>query len=113
MSKFGHDFFGPIPIEELMKKETVTIYPDDYPSNEGLCSDGIYGWVRHPMQAGFVLMFGFGSNYTVDRLLYFGTTLFWQVVSIYYEEKRLEKKFKGYAAYKNKVKYMLIPYVIW
>jgi protein-S-isoprenylcysteine O-methyltransferase Ste14 len=77
-------------------------------------STGVYSFVRHPMYLAGVLMFLgapllLGSMYGV--LIGFVLCLL-LVVRIPGEEKMLTNELEGYAEYKGKVKYRLIP-LIW
>ncbi len=76
-------------------------------------STGVYGFVRHPMYLGGVLLFIgtpmlLGSTYGLIIGL---VLIFILVVRIIGEEKMLINELEGYADYKNKVKYRLIPFV--
>lgn len=76
-------------------------------------STGVYSFVRHPMYLGSILWFIgtpllFGSCYgfLISVILAFLLT-----VRIIGEEKMLVKGLEGYADYKKKVKYRLIPFI--
>ena len=76
-------------------------------------STGVYGFVRHPMYLGGILMF-----IAVPHLLgsLYGDIIGWLisfliVARIIGEERLLVKELEGYADYKKKVKYRLIPFV--
>lgn len=74
---------------------------------------GVYGFVRHPMYLGGILLFIgtpllLGSSYgTIIGL----AMLFLLAARIIGEEKILTEGLTGYADYKKKVKYRLIPFV--
>jgi len=76
-------------------------------------STGAYAIVRHPMYLGAIFMFlgtpsFLGSYYGI----LIGTILSFLLVGrIIGEEKMLVKELEGYADYKQKVKYRLIPFV--
>jgi protein-S-isoprenylcysteine O-methyltransferase Ste14 len=76
-------------------------------------STGVYGFVRHPMYLGGILLFigvplllgsmyGFLIGALVSLLL---------VARILGEEKMLVKELDGYADYRKKVRYRLIPFI--
>ena len=74
---------------------------------------GLYGIVRHPMYSATVLMFlsvplVLGS---VFSFLIFLAYPFIIAARIKDEEKLLESELEGYAEYKKRVKYRLIPFV--
>lgn len=76
-------------------------------------STGVYGFVRHPLYLGGVLLFEgtpllLGSNYGIIIALILVFLLICRIIG---EEKMLVKELKGYADYKKKVKYRLIPFI--
>ncbi len=76
-------------------------------------STGVYGFVRHPMYLGGILLF-MGSPLLLGSLygFWFGIALSLMVAGrILGEEKMLIRDLKGYTAYQKKVKYRLIPYL--
>jgi protein-S-isoprenylcysteine O-methyltransferase Ste14 len=76
-------------------------------------STGVYGFVRHPMYLGALFLFTgtpllLGSVYGIIIGL---AILFLLVARIIGEEKMLINELEGYADYKMKVKYRLIPFI--
>ena len=74
---------------------------------------GLYGIVRHPMYAVTLLLFVsmplvLGSIYALPIFLLYPFLI---VKRIKDEEKLLEEELEGYAEYKKKVKYRLIPFI--
>lgn len=76
-------------------------------------STGVYGFVRHPLYLGGVLLFEgapllLGSKYgiIIGYIL-----VFLLILRIIGEERMLMKELNGYAYYKKKVKYRLIPFI--
>jgi protein-S-isoprenylcysteine O-methyltransferase Ste14 len=76
-------------------------------------STGVYGFVRHPLYLGDMLLF-FGAPLLLGSRYGFiiGLCLsIFFVVRIMGEEKMLLEELEGYAAYTKRVKYRLIPYI--
>lgn len=76
-------------------------------------STGVYGFVRHPMYLGGVLLFIgvpmlLGSVYGLIIGLIMIFLLAGRIIG---EEKMLFNELEGYADYKKKVKYRLIPFI--
>jgi len=76
-------------------------------------STGVYGFVRHPMYLGAILhLIGapllLGSLYGVVAGAALLLLLAGRIIG---EEKMLVNELEGYAEYRKKVRYRLIPYV--
>ena len=74
---------------------------------------GLYGIVRHPMYAVTVLLFLMiplllGSWYALIAFAFYPLII---IVRLKDEEALLTRELPGYEAYKEKVKYRLIPYI--
>ena len=74
---------------------------------------GLYGIVRHPMYGATVMLFLMipmilGSWYALIVFAVYPAVI---VVRLKDEEKLLTKELPGYSAYKQKVKYRLIPFI--
>ena len=74
---------------------------------------GLYGIVRHPMYAATILLFlmiplVLGSWYALIAFTFYPAII---VVRLKDEEDLLTKELPGYAEYKKKVKYRIIPFV--
>lgn len=87
---------------------TITVEAD-----QELVSTGLYGFVRHPMYFGtLVMMFGtplaLGSYW---GLVFIAPALLILAVRITDEEKMLREELDGYQEYTEKVHYRLVPYV--
>ena len=81
--------------------------------NHKIISTGLYGYVRHPMYTGFVLILIF-SPLMLNSLLglilgMYMSYIFCKRINI--EEDFLMKEFVEYKNYKNKVKYKILPFV--
>jgi protein-S-isoprenylcysteine O-methyltransferase Ste14 len=75
---------------------------------------GMYAKVRHPMYAGGIL-FTFGmplwlESYAAFLLMIIPAAIL-GVLRIKFEERFLKEKLPGYAAYMEKVRYRLVPYI--
>ena len=76
-------------------------------------STGVYGFVRHPMYLGAVLMFG-GTPLLLGSVVGLGLAaamtllLAFRIVG---EERLLADELEGYADYRQKVRYRLVPFV--
>src|SRR5262252_2491402 len=74
-------------------------------------STGPYAWVRHPMYAGALLLIiglplALDSWYGLFGIFGFLPVLIWRLLD---EENFLARNLPGYAEYKNKVRWRLIP----
>jgi len=77
-------------------------------------STGPYALIRHPMYVGGFIMFlgmapSLGSWWGLFVLVLMTPALIWRLLD---EEEFLTKNLAGYAAYRNRVKYRLIP-LLW
>ena len=76
-------------------------------------STGVYGFVRHPMYLGGILLFIgapmlLGSMYGLFIGILISILLAARIIG---EERMLVKELDGYADYRKKVKYRLIPFI--
>lgn len=72
---------------------------------------GMYGWVRHPMYFGALFLIvgtplALGSWWTLLLIPLFMPVLYFRIAN---EEKVLLRDLQGYAEYRQKVRYRLIP----
>ena len=94
--------------ENVYLSRTIEVQED-----QKVIDTGLYGVVRHPMYAATVLMFlsiplVLGSLYSFFVFLLYPVII---VIRIINEEKVLTEGLKGYADYKKKVRYRLIPFI--
>ena len=94
--------------ENTFASATIEIAPGQH-----VISTGLYAVVRHPMYGGGVFWFvgmslGLGSwwGFFVFALIF--PALLWRILD---EEKLLTKNLPGYAAYCQKVRYRLLPFI--
>jgi protein-S-isoprenylcysteine O-methyltransferase Ste14 len=81
--------------------------------NQKVVSTGVYGFVRHPMYLGGILLF-IGTPLLLGSLygILIGLLISFLVAArIIGEEKMLVKELEGYTDYRMKVKYRLIPFI--
>lgn len=98
---------------EVMRENAYLSRTIEVQENQKVIDTGLYGIVRHPMYAVTVWLFlaipvVLGSWWS---LLCFVPYVAVIVVRILNEEKVLEQGLKGYAEYKKRVKYRILPFV--
>lgn len=98
---------------EVIRENTYLSRTIEVQENQKVIDTGLYSVVRHPMYTETILLFLsmpiiLGSVYS---FLIFLVYPFIISKRIKYEEEFLEKELGGYAEYKKKVKYRLIPFV--
>jgi len=89
----------------------IPIVKKENQQNQHVITTGPYAHVRHPMYTGAILLFSSGSLLMGSWYAF----ALGMIIAILYiirtklEDKTLEKNLEGYKAYKQKVKYRLIP----
>jgi protein-S-isoprenylcysteine O-methyltransferase Ste14 len=81
--------------------------------DQKVVSTGVYGFVRHPMYLGGIMLFLgapmlLGSIYGIIVGIFLSLIFVARIIG---EEKMLIGELEGYPDYKDKVKYRLIPYI--
>lgn len=104
----GYGLYGEVLRENTYLSRTIEVQ-----ENQKVIDTGLYARVRHPMYSATLLMFlamplVLGSLYAFLIFLAYPVLIAGRIQS---EEVYLEKELDGYAAYKQKVKYRLIPYI--
>ena len=99
---------------EVMRENAYLSRTVEVQENQEVISTGLYGIVRHPMYLATLLMFLpmaliLGSFWGLIPFALYPVVI---VIRILNEEKILTEGLDGYAEYKTKVKYRLIP-LIW
>ena len=98
---------------EVMRENAYLSRTVEVQENQAVISTGLYGVVRHPMYLATLLMFLpmaliLGSFWGLIPFALYPVLI---VIRILNEEKVLTEGLDGYAEYKTKVKYRLIPFV--
>lgn len=98
---------------EVLRENTYLSRTIEVQKNQKVIDTGLYGIVRHPMYAATVLLF-LTMPLVLGSIISFFVFLIYPIIiakRIKNEEEILEKELGGYAEYKKKVKYKLIPFV--
>ena len=98
---------------EVLRENTYLSRTVEVQENQKVIDTGLYGIVRHPMYTATVLLFGamplvLGSVYAFVIFLFYPLIIAGRIRG---EEEFLERELDGYRAYKQKVKYRMIPFV--
>lgn len=98
---------------EVMRENAYLSRTIEVQEGQRVVDTGLYGIVRHPMYAATVFLFlaiplVLGSWYAFLCFLPYLPLI---ALRIKNEEKVLEEGLKGYADYKTRVKYRLVPYI--
>jgi len=98
---------------EVMRENAYLSRTVEVQENQRVVDTGLYGIVRHPMYAVTIWLFlaiplVLGSLWALLCFLPYIPII---VVRLLNEERLLEKELEGYADYKKRVKYRLIPFV--
>ena len=98
---------------EVLRENTYLSRTIEVQENQKVVDTGLYGIVRHPMYAVTLLLFlsmpiVLGS---IQAFVIFLVYPFIIAKRIKNEEELLEKELEGYAQYKTKVKYKMIPFI--
>ena len=99
---------------EVLRENTYLSRTIEVQQGQKVIDTGLYGMVRHPMYSATLLLFlsmplVLGSVYAFVIFLAYPFII---AARIRGEEAFLEQELDGYAAYKQKVKYRLVP-IIW
>lgn len=105
---FAYGLYAEVLRENAYLSRTVKVE-----EGQTVISTGLYGIVRHPMYAATILLFlmmplVLGSWYALLIFLIYPAVI---VVRLQGEERLLSKELPGYAQYREKVKYRLIPFI--
>ncbi len=98
---------------EVLRENTWLSRTVEVQDSQKVISTGLYGIVRHPMYSATILLF-LAMPLVLGSLISFGVFLLYPLLiasRIEDEEALLEAELQGYAEYKQKVNYRLIPFV--
>ncbi len=98
---------------EVLRENTYLSRTIEVQDNQKVIDTGLYGIVRHPMYAITILLF-LTMPLILGSIVSFVIFLVYPIIiskRIKNEEKVLEKELIGYADYKKKVKYKVIPFI--
>ena len=98
---------------EVLRENTYLSRTIEVQENQKVIDTGLYGIVRHPMNAVTILLF-LTMPLILGSIISFLIFLIYPIIinkRIKNEEKVLEKDLQGYIEYKKKVKYKVIPFV--
>lgn len=98
---------------EVLRENTYLSRTVEVQENQKVIDTGLYGIVRHPMYSVTVILF-LSMPLVLGSVISF--VIFWAYPAIIAkrirnEEQVLEADLQGYAEYKNKVRYRLIPFI--
>lgn len=98
---------------EVLRENTYLSRIVEIQQGQKVIDTGLYGIVRHPMYSATIIMF-LSMPLVLGSIFSFAVFLTYPVIiakRIENEEAVLEKGLEGYAGYKKKVKYKIIPFV--
>jgi methanethiol S-methyltransferase len=77
-----------------------------------LRTSGVYGWVRHPVYFGWILLVFAAPRMTTDRLVFAIVTTAYLAMAVPFEERSLTEAFgEQYRSYASKVKWRIVPWI--
>lgn len=98
---------------EVLRENTYLSRTVEVQENQKVIDTGLYGIVRHPMYSVTLLLF-LSMPLVLGSVISFVIFLAYPIIivkRIHNEEKVLEAELEGYAEYKKKVRYRLIPFI--
>lgn len=98
---------------EVLRENKYLSRTIEVQENQKVVDTGLYGIVRHPMYTITIFLF-LSMPLILGSIISFVIFLLYPIIitkRIKNEEEVLEKELTGYAEYKNKVKYKMIPFI--
>ncbi len=98
---------------EVLRENAYLSRTIEVQENQKVVDTGLYGIVRHPMYATTILLF-LSMPLVLGSVISFAIFLVYPFIiakRIKNEEEVLERELDGYAEYKKKVKYKMIPFI--
>ncbi|MBQ6839994.1 MAG: isoprenylcysteine carboxylmethyltransferase family protein [Oscillospiraceae bacterium] len=104
----AYALYGEVMRENAYLSRTIQVAED-----QKVVDTGLYSIVRHPMYMATILLFlmiplVLGSWYALMVFVFYPAII---IVRLKAEENLLTRELKGYAEYKQKVKYRIIPFI--
>lgn len=98
---------------EVMRENVWLSRTIEVQENQQVVSTGLYGIVRHPMYAATLLLFLSMPLVLASPWSFAIMSLYIPIIAlrIHNEEQVLERELKGYAEYKQRVRYKVIPFI--
>ena len=98
---------------EVLRENTYLSRTIEVQENQRVIDTGLYGIVRHPMYMATTILFLAMPLVLASPISFFIMLLYIPVIAkrIRNEEKVLEEGLEGYADYKKKVKYRILPFI--
>ncbi len=98
---------------EVLRENTYLSRTIEVQQGQKVIDKGLYGIVRHPMYSVTILLFLampliLGSVYSFLIFLVYPVLISFRIKN---EEQLLEKELEGYAEYKTRVRYRLLPFI--
>ena len=98
---------------EVLRENSYLSRTIEVTAEQKVIDTGLYAIVRHPMYSATIVLFItmpmiLGSPFATAIMLLYIPLI---VRRIHLEEALLERELKGYAEYKNRVRYRLFPYI--
>lgn len=98
---------------EVLRENAYLSRTVEVQQGQKVIDTGLYGVIRHPMYAATILLF-LAMPLVLGSWISFGIMLLYPAVLVFRirgEEKVLEEGLEGYAAYEQRVRYRLIPFL--